>query len=103
MKNKNIEEVDNLLKDLGTKIDALIEKGKKVSGEAGDEIDKKINEFKANKEDIENQFRERKTEFEQRYHQKRNSLDPRLKQSSQHFKEAFFQLNEAIKVLFSKA
>lgn len=100
--NKNIDEVDNLLKDLATKIDALIEKGKQVSAETGEKIDKKINEFKAYKEDIEEQFRQGKTELEQRNDKKRRFLDPRLRQSVPHIKEALFQLNEAIKVLFSQ-
>jgi|GEM_PF-1714000 len=101
-KNKTVEEVEKLLKDIGYKIDELIEKGKKVSGEAGDEIDKKIEELKAKKWDLETDFEDMKRKVEQRFQHERTHMDPKLKKSGEHFKEAFSQLNEAIKALFSK-
>lgn len=101
-RRKTVEEVERLLRDVGSKIDELIEKGKEVSGEAGDEIDKKIVELKANKEGIERDFHDRKRKFEQSFHDKKRAMDPKLKRSAAHFKEAFVHLNEAIKALFSK-
>jgi F0F1-type ATP synthase membrane subunit b/b' len=99
---KTIEEVERLLKDIGEKIDELIEKGKKMSGEAGDEIDKKIDELKGKKWDLEQDFEEMKRKFQERFEHEREHMDPKLKKSGQHFKAAFFELNEAIKALFSK-
>lgn len=101
-KNKTIEEVEKLLKDIGEKIDDLIEKGKKVSGEAGDEIDKKIDELKNKKWDLERDFDEMKVRFDQRFQEEKKNMEPKLKKSGEHFKAALFQLNEAIKALFEK-
>src|SRR5690606_11325219 len=99
-KNRPLEEVEKLLKDIGEKIDELIEKGKKISGEAGDEIDKKINDLKNNQWDLEQDLQEMKTRFGQRFHEEKKSMEPKLKKSGQHLKAAFFQLNEAIKAVF---
>jgi len=101
-KNRPLEEVEKLLKDIGEKIDELIEKGKKVSGEAGDEIDKKINDLKNNQWDLERDLQEMKARFGQRFDEEKKNMEPKLKKSGQHLKAALFQLNEAIKSLFEK-
>jgi Skp family chaperone for outer membrane proteins len=101
-KNKAVEEVEKLLRDIGIKIDELIEKGKEASGEAKKEIEKKIEELKLNKEDLERDFQNKKTKFEQLYNRKKTEMDPRFKKSGIHLREAFKQLNEAVKALFSK-
>jgi|SRR5690606_5980041 len=101
-KNKAVEEVEKLLHDIGIKIDELIEKGKEASGEAKKEIEKRIEEMKLKKEDLEKDFQKKKTEFEQMYNKKRKEMDPRFERSGIHLREAFNQLNEAVKVLFTK-
>lgn len=101
-KNKTIEEVEKLLKDIGEKIDVLIEKGKKASGEAGDEIDQKIEELKRNKWNLENEIEELKRKVEERFQDERKAMEPKLKKSAEHLKAALFQLNEAVKAIFSK-
>jgi peptidoglycan hydrolase CwlO-like protein len=101
-KNKTIEEVEKLLKDIGEKIDDLIEKGKKLSGEAGGEIDKKIDELKNKKWDLERDFEEMKARLDERFQEEKKNMGPKLKKSGEHFKAALFQLNEAVKALFEK-
>src|SRR5690606_34000191 len=101
-KNKAVEEVEKLLHDIGIKIDELIVKGKEASGEAKKEIEKKIVELKLNKEDLEKDFQNKKTKFEKMYNRKKTEMDPKFKKSRIHLREAFIQLNEAVKALFSK-
>lgn len=99
-KSKAVEEVEKLLQDIGAKIDELIEKGKEVSGEAKREIDQRIADLKDKKENLERDFYTRKRDLDEKLRQKKKEMDPKFKRSGAHFKEAFRQLNEAIKVLF---
>lgn len=99
-KNKAVEEVEKLLQDIGAKIDELIEKGKEVSGEAKRDIDQHIAELKGKRENLERDFYSKKRDLDEKIRQKKKEMDPKFKRSGAHFREAFRQLNEAIKALF---
>ena len=49
--------VEDLFKDLGRKIDQLIERGKMSSEEVRDELDKRMDEIRKNKEKLEEDFK----------------------------------------------
>lgn len=53
-KDKSVEE---LFRDLGKKIDELIEKGKQNSESVREGLDKRVEEIKKNKEKLENDFK----------------------------------------------
>jgi len=56
MENKD-KTVEDLFRDLGRKIDHLIEKGKQSSEGARFDLDKRVEEIRKNKEKLENDFK----------------------------------------------
>lgn len=99
-KKNSFEEVENILQDIGTKIEQLIEKAAGVSGEAKEEIEKKIKELKDKETTIASEFKKGKVKVEKIYQEKKTEVEPNLIKSSKHFKNAFKQLGEAFSVLF---
>lgn len=49
--------VEDLFRDLGRKIDQLIEKGKQSSEEVRNDLDKRVEEIRKNKEKLEKDFK----------------------------------------------
>ncbi len=101
-KKKGFEEVESLLKDIGGKIEELIEKGAEASGEAKIEIEKKIKELKDKKTTLEKEFRKGKAKVEKAYLEKKEEMEPTLSRASVHFKIALKQLADAFKILFGR-
>ncbi|WP_373520263.1 hypothetical protein [Aquiflexum sp.] len=93
------EEVESLLQDIGAKIEQLIEKGTNASGEAKDEIEKKIKDLKEKKTTLEDEFIKGKEKVEKLY---KEELEPNFQESKEHFKEGFKQLLEGIKTLLGQ-
>ncbi|AFL83177.1 hypothetical protein Belba_0519 [Belliella baltica DSM 15883] len=100
-KKNSFDEVENLLQDIGTKIEQLIEKAADLSGEAKDEIEKKIKELKDKETTLQAEFKKGKARAEKFYQEKKTEVEPNLKKSQKHFKNAFKQLGDAFSVLFS--
>lgn len=49
--------VEDLFRDLGRKIDQLIERGKQSSEDAREELEKRVDEMRKNREKLENDFK----------------------------------------------
>lgn len=56
MATKN-QSVEDLLADLGRKVDELIERGKQKSGSFGKEVEERMDELRKNKEKLEQDFK----------------------------------------------
>ncbi len=55
--NTKDKTVEDLFRDLGKKIDQLIERGKMSSEDVRDELDKRMDEIRKNKEKLEEDFK----------------------------------------------
>ncbi|MCH7413303.1 hypothetical protein MM213_07405 [Belliella sp. R4-6] len=101
-KKNSFEEVENILQDIGSKIEQLIEKAAEVSGDAKVEIEKKIKELKDKETTISQEFQKGREKAEKLYQEKKSEMEPNLKKSKRHFINAFKQLGEAFNTLFRK-
>lgn len=86
-KDKSVEE---LFRDLGRKIDELIEKGKQSSEGVREDLDKRVEEIKKNKEKLENDFK-RFTGDKEKWKAVEESLENAAK-----------ELKNALEIVFSK-
>jgi len=96
----SFEEVENLLQEIGHKIEELITKGAELGGEAKVEVEKKVEELKSDKASLEKEFAKRRKDFEERYQSRKETISPMLERSKEHFKAGLKELSEAIKNLF---
>ncbi|MFT7161820.1 MAG: putative nuclease with TOPRIM domain [Bacteroidia bacterium] len=67
-------QVEKILKELGHKIDGLIEETKSASGELRDELEEKVKEFKGKKGKLEEEYEEFKTQNESRWDEVKSHL-----------------------------
>jgi len=81
--------VEDVLKELGRKIDILIEDTKKATGSVRDEAEKKIEELK-----------KRKTKLDEDFH--RYKQQEKWQEAKSHFSTALHELKQAIESLFKK-
>ena len=81
--------VENLLTELGKKIDHLIEEAKEASGEVREEVDQKIEELKERKDKLEEEFQEFKNH-------------ERWQEAKVHFASAAHELKQAVEKVFKK-
>ncbi len=81
--------VENLLTELGKKIDHLIDEAKEASEEVRDEMDLKIEELKQRKDKLEDEFEEFKKQ-------------ERWQEAKTHFTSAAQELKMAIEKVFKK-
>jgi len=95
-KNTGFDEIEKMLQEVGNKIETLIEKGTKATGEASEEIEKKIKDLRQNKEKLEKEFKEKKAKFEEKYQSKSSNAKPFLEDSIAHFKQGIKSLVHAI-------
>ena len=98
-KSTGFEEIEKMLQEVGSKIEVLIEKGTKATGEASEEVEKKIKDLRRNKEKLEKEFKEKKAKFEDKYQSNSSSAKPFLDDSFDHFKQAIKSLALAISEL----
>jgi DNA repair exonuclease SbcCD ATPase subunit len=95
-KNTGFDDIEKMLQEVGSKIETLIEKGTKVTGEASEEIEKKIKDLHKNKEKLEKEFQEKKAKFEEKYQSNSSTAKPFLEDSLSHFKQGVKSLVHAI-------
>ncbi|WP_200975780.1 hypothetical protein [Echinicola sp. 20G] len=100
-KKSSFEEVENLLQEIGHKIEELIAKGAEAGGEAKVEVEKKVKELRKDKESLEKEFTKRRKDFEEKYQSRKESISPMLEKSKEHFKAGLKELSDAIKTLFN--
>jgi Sec-independent protein translocase protein TatA len=81
--------VEEILKELGKKIDHLISETKDASSDVRDEVEKKIEELKVKKDKLEEDFKE--------YKQQEKWQD-----AKSHFSSALQELKKAIEAMFAK-
>ncbi|HSI74274.1 MAG TPA: hypothetical protein VK957_00200 [Lunatimonas sp.] len=93
------EDIEKILQDIGSKIEELIETGAEASVELRDDIEKKIQQLKVEKEKLEKEFEEKKSNFEEKYKDKKEKMEPKFKESMKHVKEAIQSLANAINAL----
>jgi phage host-nuclease inhibitor protein Gam len=98
-KSTGFEEIEKMLQEVGSKIEVLIEKGTKATGEASEEVEKKIKDLRRNKEKLEKEFKEKKAKFEEKYQSNSSSAKPFLEDSLDHFKQGIKSLLHAISEL----
>jgi archaellum component FlaC len=96
------DEIEKLLKDIGQKIELLIQKAAKATGEAKVELDQKIKELKDNQTTLEKELGKAKEKLKQIYEEAKEDVAPHLKESSEHFKEGFKHLIEGFIALLKK-
>ncbi|MBT0812830.1 hypothetical protein KIH41_16200 [Litoribacter ruber] len=99
---KSFEEVEKLLQEIGLKIEELVEKGAKATGEAKKDIEKKISEMEFKKEDLEKEFKSKRDDFEKILAEKKKLIEPEIKKTGEHLEIAARHLGAAMKSLFSK-
>jgi BMFP domain-containing protein YqiC len=100
--SQEFEEIEKLLKDIGQKIEVLIQKAAKASGEVKVELEKKIKALKENQTTIEKELAIAKEKLKQYYDEAKEDVAPHLRESSSHFKEGFKHLLEGIITLIKK-
>jgi len=89
MQKDETGKVEELLKDLGKRIDLLIEEGKKAKDEIRDDLETKITDLKRKKESLEEEFKTGKT-------------GEKWKEAKVHLAAAGDELKKAMDSLFSK-
>ena len=95
-KSSGFDEIEKMLQEVGSKIETLIQKGTKATGEASEEIEKKIKDLHINKEKLEKEFHEKKSKFEEKYQSKSSTAKPFLDDSIAHFKQGVKSLVNAL-------
>ena len=88
MANEKSNKIEDLLRELGKKIDILIAEGKEAKDEVRDDIEKKIAELRKKKEQLEEDIRN--------YKQKESWQDAKT-----HFSNALNELRNAVESLIS--
>jgi len=88
-KQENKGKIEDILRELGRKIDVLIEEGKDAKDEIRDEVEKKIQELKSKKDELEQEWDEYKQ-------------NEKWKEAKSHFMKALHELKAAVESVFSK-
>lgn len=78
MENDTKGQVESILAELGKKIDVLILEAKHASVEVRDDVERKIQELKKNKEKIERDFYEYKDKHEGKWYEAKTHLGSAL-------------------------
>ena len=84
-------QVEQILKELGHKIDHLIAETKEASGEIRDDLEEKIKEFKSKKSKLEEDYEDFKTKNEGKWEEIKT-----------HLSGAALELENAVKAAFNK-
>jgi predicted nuclease with TOPRIM domain len=104
MKNKKstTQDIEDVLQEIGNKIEALIQKGAEAGADVREEIEQKIKDLKDNKTSLEEELRKGKEMLEREFQEKKEELEPRIQESKGFMKEGFKQIFLGIKALFGK-
>jgi uncharacterized coiled-coil DUF342 family protein len=89
MEEKTRGKIEELLTELGKKIDELIVEAKDVKDDLRDEIEKKIKDLKDKKEDLEKEINDYKNQ-------------EKWQEAKEHFFTALHELKKAAESIFSK-
>ncbi len=96
------QDIENMLKEIGEKLEELVKRGAEAGMEAKEEIEKKIQDLKDNKTTLEDEFRKGKDILEREFQEKKDEFDPKFQESKSFFKEGLRQLGLAFRTLFGK-
>lgn len=102
-KKTTTEEIEEVLQEIGKKIEELVEKGKEAGVDVKEEIEKKIKDLKENKTSLEEELKKAKELLKKEYEEKKEEIEPRLKESKGFVLEGLRQLGLAFKSLFGKS
>lgn len=84
--------VENILSELGKKIDQLIDEAKEVGGKVAEEMESKVNDLKAQKEKIENDIKNN-TANNEKWEEAKSHLNTAADSLKKAF-ESFFKKDE---------
>lgn len=99
-KKSTAQDIENVLREIGEKLEELVKKGAEAGLEAKEEIEKKIQDLKENKTTLEEEFRKGKDILEREFQEKKTEFEPKYQESKGFFKEGLRQLGLAFKTLF---
>lgn len=71
-------DIENVLREIGEKIEELVKKGTEAGMEAKEDIEKKIQDLKDNKTTLEEEFRKGKEMLEREYQEKKEEFEPKF-------------------------
>lgn len=91
------KEIEEVLIEIGEKIEQLIKHASDIGEDAKEEIQKKIDDLQLNKTWLEKEFRRGKRLVEREIKEKKEELQPRLQESKFFLKEGIRQLSLALK------
>ena len=96
------QDLEEILQEIGLKIEELLKKGTEAGAGLKDELEKKVIELKENKTSLEAELQKAKKIMEREYQDQLDRLEPRFEESKGLVKEGLEQLFDGIKVLFGR-
>jgi hypothetical protein len=96
------QELEEVLQEVGLKIEELLKKGAEAGAELKTEIEKKVMDLRESKTSIEEELRKAKEILEKEYQDRKDHLEPRFEESKVLMKGGLNQIIEGIKILFGK-
>lgn len=97
-----VSDIEDVLQEIGDKIEELISKGAEAGQEAKVEVEKKISELKENKTTLEKELKKGKDLLAKEFKERKEEFDPRLEESKGHLMEGIKQIGLALRALFLK-
>lgn len=94
------QEIEEVLLEIGGKIEELIRKGAEAGADVKEEIEKKIKDLKENKTSLEEELQKGKELLEREFKEKRDQFEPKLEESKGFAKEGLRQFGLALKAIF---
>ena len=101
-KKSHTQDIEKVLKEIGDKIEELVQKGADAGLDAKEDIERKIQELKDNKTTLEAEFKKGKEILEREFKERTEDLKPKLEESKGFFKEGLKQMGLALKALLGK-
>ena len=101
-KKSTTQDIEQVLKEIGDKIEELVKKGAEAGSDAKDEIEKKIKELKEDKTSLEAEFKKGKEILEREIKERSDNFKPKLEESKGFFIDGLKQIALAFKALFGK-
>ena len=94
------KELEELLQEIGWKMEELIRKSAESSEDIRADIEKKIQELQSEKFILTDELLQAKDVIEKKFQDQMADLSPRIEESKRLISEGFIQLAEGLKVLF---
>lgn len=86
-----MSEAERILKDLGRKIDELVDKAKDATGDVREELDEAIEKL-----------RKESLKFEDKVREARDRNEPKWQEAKVHLRSAMEEMNQAVQKMFRK-